>query len=911
MASDPSKLISYLRQCYQADNRAVVIPDFFHRKVESAVWLAGEEQVLTGFYPQHPLPEAYSETDAKTLLLNQQQRQMVLGTLFITGRLEEPLMNQPRLCAPLLLYPLHLEAGEDGVYYQVQFERRQLNHFVLRALLPDQLAEAIDELDELVPTGPLGFQAVAPMIRWFEKYLPTVEIEEARLYPQRTPQREVVLRRKARKPGLALLPAVALGAIERSSDTLGILSETAALAEKPAHQYSAALLQLLGAATSSPPINPAAKAPKVPASLNDSQLAALHNAQHAPLSLIQGPPGTGKSYTIANMALDLCARGQKVLIATRNQEALEVIHQKIKELVDNDVMVVRTGGGSYLRGFSQRIKQLLVSGVPFDEEPFHKLSRDLELTQKKLALAKTAYQKAVGRETQWSQWLKSPFPEEVKGLRRGWYRLRGLWHGLGSHNQAQAGNAAQNLNRLVQRRSELRRQLLAAEYGHRMDKLYPHATKLRPLMRALSSTNFSAAQEHFRQTDFGYATSVFPIWLVTLSDVYRNLPLEQELFDAVIIDEATQCDITSALPVLQRAKRAVVVGDLQQLRHMSFLSRDRQRLIAMQLGLSSSETPDYRSESLLDQTLHHIASARHAVMLQEHYRSHPSIIGFSNQQFYGGQLHIMTQRPYPQPSQLHWRPTQGRRQANGVNEEEASLIMAALRQTVDDQAKLPLAEVHTLGAISPFSAQAEYLQKLVAEHFSYSEINRHQILIGTPYAFQGAERDEVHLSFALDGNTHPSVFPYLNRADVFNVAVTRARDSQYVYFSAKKGDLRSDSLLFRYVDYVEQEATHSWTVGVPEDLFLSDVIQDLSKIGFTLYPQFMLAGICVDLVATKEESTFGIDLVGGPGPAATPLTTEQLETLLRSGMPIYSLSYTLWQRQKEYCIKGLVEMGDY
>jgi hypothetical protein len=47
-----------------------------------------------------------------------------------------------------------------------------------------------------------------------------------------------------------------------------------------------------------------------------------------------------------------------------------------------------------------------------------------------------------------------------------------------------------------------------------------------------------------------------------------------------VIDEASQCDIASALPLLFRAKAAVIIGDPKQLRHISAIPprRDRELL---------------------------------------------------------------------------------------------------------------------------------------------------------------------------------------------------------------------------------------------------------------------------------------------------------------------------------------------
>ena len=73
-------------------------------------------------------------------------------------------------------------------------------------------------------------------------------------------------------------------------------------------------------------------------------------------------------------------------------------------------------------------------------------------------------------------------------------------------------------------------------------------------------------------------------------------------FDLVIIDEATQCDIASSLPILQRGKAAVIVGDPKQLKHISFLSTKQQQYLIQenQLDKLPFQQLDYRNKSILD-----------------------------------------------------------------------------------------------------------------------------------------------------------------------------------------------------------------------------------------------------------------------------------------------------------------------
>lgn len=51
--------------------------------------------------------------------------------------------------------------------------------------------------------------------------------------------------------------------------------------------------------------------------------------------------------------------------------------------------------------------------------------------------------------------------------------------------------------------------------------------------------------------------------------VKSAFPLERDLIDLLIIDEASQCDISSALPMIQRSKQIVVIGDPMQLKHIT------------------------------------------------------------------------------------------------------------------------------------------------------------------------------------------------------------------------------------------------------------------------------------------------------------------------------------------------------
>src|SRR5690606_4362279 len=78
-------------------------------------------------------------------------------------------------------------------------------------------------------------------------------------------------------------------------------------------------------------------------------------------------------------------------------------------------------------------------------------------------------------------------------------------------------------------------------------------------------TAFSNATKNF--------LDVFNIISVTSLSAKASLPLSNELFDLVVIDEASQCDIASAIPLILRAKQLVVIGDPLQLKHITSLNK--------------------------------------------------------------------------------------------------------------------------------------------------------------------------------------------------------------------------------------------------------------------------------------------------------------------------------------------------
>ncbi len=133
-----------------------------------------------------------------------------------------------------------------------------------------------------------------------------------------------------------------------------------------------------------------------------------------------------------------------------------------------------------------------------------------------------------------------------------------------------------------------------------------------------------------------------PIWLMSPLSVSDTLPLDPDLFDVVIFDEASQIPLEEAIPAIYRSHQAIVVGDEMQLPPTTFFGTSRtedESVIVEEEG--ESIRVDLDSDSFLNQSARNLPST----LLAWHYRSrYESLISFSNAAFYGGNLYTIPDR---------------------------------------------------------------------------------------------------------------------------------------------------------------------------------------------------------------------------------------------------------------------------
>ncbi|MHA7836120.1 MAG: AAA domain-containing protein [bacterium] len=322
-------------------------------------------------------------------------------------------------------------------------------------------------------------------------------------------------------------------------------------------------------------------------------------------------------------------------------------------------------------------------------------------------------------------------------------------------------------------------------------------------------------------------SEVLPCWAVTSLSVHRRVPLHPGFFDLVVIDEASQCDIASIVPLLYRARRAVIIGDPQQLRHISALRQDQNgRLLEKHRLAGEHMIWDYVNSSFYDLGAP-MAAAGDVVDLREHHRSHPDIIEFSNQTFYEGKLRVATRygklRSTRGEAAVRWMQVSGRveRGAPGGsrNREEAEAVVRELRRLLVEQTY-----DGTVGVISPFRAQANLIRERVTSDPDLAPlIPASELLVDTVHRFQGDERDVMIFSPVVGEGIREGSLHFLRRSpNLFNVAITRARSALIVIGDKAAAESCGVDYLAAFARYVtdlsvtEERKISSAEVGGPE-----------------------------------------------------------------------------------------------
>ena len=408
-----------------------------------------------------------------------------------------------------------------------------------------------------------------------------------------------------------------------------------------------------------------------------------------------------------------------------------------------------------------------------------------------------------------------------------------------------------------------------------------------------------------------------PVWIMMIQDALLNFSTASK-FDVIVVDEASQADMT-ALPLLYMGKKVIVVGDDRQVTPLSVGTSEAavDALCARHLEGRVKEPKLYDSRLSLYGLVQSMAFPAH--MLVEHFRSVPEIIGWCSRLSYNGTIRPLRDASSSslKPAVVPWR-TRGTAGDNGVNEEEAQAVIRLLRAMIHD----PAYDGKTFGIIpmrSVHGAQVNRIRRLLVENFDPREIERRRIHCGISAEFQGDERDVVILSLVDSAAPGLPLRKETDGADGmmkkrWNVAVSRARDQLWLVHSFDPAaQLKPDDLRRSLFDWAD--GVMSGTIGaaepfdLPDPEFTGQVLRALRKRGYRVEAGHDAGAWRLDMVvrARGRAAAIECDGSGREDEDAIRRDMERQTVLERAGWKFVRVRSADWFRRPEKTLERVCE----
>lgn len=357
------------------------------------------------------------------------------------------------------------------------------------------------------------------------------------------------------------------------------------------------------------------------------------------------------------------------------------------------------------------------------------------------------------------------------------------------------------------------------------------------------------------------ASLAIPCWIMPHYRISESLPANFGSFDLVIIDEASQSDLT-ALPALMRAQKVLVVGDDKQV-SPDRVGLDEDKIKDLMRQYLSNQVDLYRSQLSPERSIYDlfkVVFAGSAIMLKEHFRCAPSIIEFSKREFYDHELKPLRK---PKPSERLDPPlidiyvTDGYRKNESINPPEARFIVDEIKKIVNDSAY----KGRTIGIISLLgNKQAREIMEMLSRELGEKIIQDFDIACGDARMFQGKERDIIFLSLIVDRD-NATAQNTVAFAQKINVATSRARDRMYLVRSIELDELSSkDIYRTKLLQHFQQPFMHDDEIvkdlrNKLESPFEEEVYDILVERGYKVIPQVEVGQYRIDMVVEGENDT--------------------------------------------------------
>ena len=408
---------------------------------------------------------------------------------------------------------------------------------------------------------------------------------------------------------------------------------------------------------------------------------------------------------------------------------------------------------------------------------------------------------------------------------------------------------------------------------------------------------------------------VVPAWIMPLNKVFDTLNPVENKFDIIIIDEASQSDISSLI-LLYMAKKIIIVGDDKQVSPSD---------VGVNIDKINMFRRKYIKGKVANDDLYGIRASLYSIVsttfqpisLREHFRSVPEIIGYSNKTSYDNQILPLrdSNSSILKPAIIDYKVNGRRDEKSKINRIEAETIVSLI------EACLAMKEYKnsTFGVISLLGdEQAELIQDLIVKRIPATEIENHRILCGNSASFQGDERDIMFISLVDSSEENKSLRLVGEGVEGairkrYNVAISRAKDQLWIVHSIdknslKEGDLRKE--LFEYIDSLKENAFDKTTIeNITASDFENEVARHLSEKNYTIKQKWRVGSYDIDMVAIYDDKKIAIECDGktlNHTEEEVIANLEEQEILERCGWKFIRVRASEYFRNPEKAIKDLI-----
>ncbi|MFD6894131.1 AAA domain-containing protein [Rhodococcus sp. NPDC060086] len=372
------------------------------------------------------------------------------------------------------------------------------------------------------------------------------------------------------------------------------------------------------------------------------------------------------------------------------------------------------------------------------------------------------------------------------------------------------------------------------------------------------------------------AQGAVPAWVMPLQQVLASIPAEQNSFDVVIVDEASQADISS-LFLLWLAPRVIVVGDDKQCAPSDVASGALDGVFS-RLDSYLSDIPKYLRDSFTPRSsVFSLLRSRFGsvIRLREHFRCMPEIINWSSGQFYSDAPLVPVRQfgadrlPPLRTTFVEGGVVTGRN-ASLANRVEARAIADTLARCLTDKAY----DGKTFGVVVlQGQSQVDVIQNELLDRLTPDQWEDRRLRVGTPPDFQGDERHVVFVSMVVAPEQHIAAMTKTDYQRRFNVAASRAQDQMWLFHSRTVDSLRATDLRHSLLTYM-QSTSPAPAEPIPEDvtrderheafdsLFEQRVFLDIVARGYHVNSQVEANGRRIDLVVTGAAGKLAVECDG-------------------------------------------------